>query len=98
MINETGVARAQIGLAYMYGLGFLGVLAALIFAPPTMDEFTKGMLQSLLGGLVVLVTQQSGYFFARQRPHGPTPGETTITTTPQTTTVVTTPDPTKELT
>lgn len=96
MINETGVARAQIGLAYMYGLGFLGVLAALIFAPPTMDEFTKGMLQSLLGGLIVLVTQQSGYFFARQRPQESIPGEVTVKTTPPTTTVVTTPNPTKE--
>lgn len=92
-MNESSVARAQIGLAYMYGLGFLAVLGALILAPPNVNEFVKSMLLTMLGYLGALVQQQSSYFFARQRPDTPPPGETTVTTTrPQTTTVVTTPE------
>lgn len=89
-MNDTTTARAQIGLAYMYGLGFLAVLAALILAPPSVNEFVKSMLLTMLGYLGALVQQQSSYFFARQRPDASTPGETTVTTKPQTTTVVTT--------
>jgi hypothetical protein len=90
-MNDNTTARAQIGLAYMYGLGFLAVLGALILAPPNVNEFVKSMLLTMLGYLGALVQQQSSYFFARQRPDTPSPGETTVTTTPQTTTVITQP-------
>jgi hypothetical protein len=86
--NENTVARAQIGLAIMYGLGFLIVLGALIVKPPELNEFVKSTLLTMLGYLGALVQQQSSYFFARQRPDAPSPGETTVTTTPATTTVV----------
>jgi presenilin-like A22 family membrane protease len=69
--HQTG--RAQIGLAYMYGLGFLAVLATLILSPPNVNEFVKSMLLTMLGYLGALVQQQSSYFFARQRPDAPTP-------------------------
>ena len=90
MVTDTTVARAQIGLAYFYAGMFGAVLALIILRPPTVDEFGRALLQTLLGGLLVLCTQQSGYFFARQRPDVPQPGETTVTTKPQVTTVVTT--------
>lgn len=92
-MNDTTTARAQIGLAYMYGLGFLLCLAALILAPPDVNEFVKSMLLTMLGYLGALVQQQSSYFFARQRPDGlPTPDpEKTTTTVDQTTVVRTTP-------
>lgn len=61
-------AKAQIGLAFMYGLGFLAVLAILIVMPPNANEFVKSMLLTMLGYLGALVQQQSSYFFARQRP------------------------------
>jgi hypothetical protein len=100
-MNDTTTARAQIGLAYMYGAGFLLVLAALIIAPPNVNEFVKSMLLTMLGYLGALVQQQSSYFFARQRPDGTTPTPDparTITTVDQTTVVKTTPtEPTTEI-
>ena len=75
-MNDTTTARAQIGLAYMYGLGFLGVLGILIVMPPNANEFVKSMLLTMLGYLGALVQQQSSYFFARQRPDS-TPPTTT---------------------
>lgn len=90
-MNEHAVARAQIGLAYMYGFGFLSVLCALILIPPNVNEFVKSMLLTMLGYLGALVQQQSSYFFARQRPQESVPGEVTVKTTPPSTTVVTTP-------
>lgn len=73
-MNDKQVAMAQIGIAYMYGLGFLAVVVMLIVRPPTLDEFAKGVLLTLFGYLGALVQQQSSYFFARQRPDaaGPT--------------------------
>ena len=94
MVTDSTIARAQIGLALFYAILFGGVLALIILRPPTVDEFGQALLQTLLGGLLVLCTQQSGYFFARQRPDAPQPGETTVTTQPQVTTVVTTASPT----
>lgn len=90
MVSETTIARAQIGLAWFYAGMFGGVLALIILRPPTADAFVQAMLQTLLGGLMVLCTQQNSYFFARQRPDTQQPGETTVTTKPQVTTVVTT--------
>jgi hypothetical protein len=91
-VAEVTVARAQIGIAYMYGLGFLAVLGALIFVQPNTSEFVKSVLLTMLGYLGALVQQQSSYFFARQRPDESVPGATTVTTVPQTTTIVTTPE------
>lgn len=79
MIDKT-TSRAQIGLAFLYGIGFLGVLGALIVSPPDVNEFVKSMLLTMLGYLGALVQQQSSYFFARQRPDS-TPPTTTAETT-----------------
>jgi hypothetical protein len=92
-MNELSVARAQIALAFMYGAGFLLVLAALIMTPPNANEFVKSMLLTMLGYLGALVQQQSSYFFARQRPDSAKAGETTFTTTPERTVTTTTGDP-----
>lgn len=89
-MNDPTTARAQIGLAFFYAIAFVVVLCLIILRPPQVDEFGKAILQTLLGGLLVLCTQQSGYFFARQRSDLPAPGETIVTTKPKTTTVVTT--------
>jgi hypothetical protein len=72
-MNDDRTARAQVGLAFLYGIGFLGVLAALILAPPNVNEFVKSMLLTMLGYLGALVQQQSSYFFARQRPDSTPP-------------------------
>ncbi len=79
-MNDATVARAQIGLAFFYAIAFVCVLVLLILQPPQVDEFGKAVLQTLLGGLLVLCTQQSGYFFARQRQEATMPNtQQTIT-------------------
>lgn len=88
-MNDNTMARAQIGLAYMYGAGFLLVLGALILIPPNVNEFVKSMLLTMLGYLGALVQQQSSYFFARQRPDVARAGDTTVITSPPTVTTIT---------
>lgn len=67
MDRDLFVAKTQRNLAYLYYALFALVLLLLLIRPPMVDEFGQAILQSLLGGLIVLCTQQSGYFFARQR-------------------------------
>ena len=62
------VARAQIGLAYLYAGAFLLDLTILLIHPPELTETAKIILLPMLGWLGALVQQHSSYFFARQRP------------------------------
>lgn len=67
-MNDKLTAYAQVWLATLYALGFLIVLGLLIFLPLQPDDTTKTLLLTMLGVLGTLATQQSSYFFARQRP------------------------------
>lgn len=68
------LARAQVGLAFFFAGGFLGCLVILFFNHATMTPQELTIVTGLTGVLGTIVTQQSGYFFARQRPHIPTDG------------------------
>jgi len=74
------LARAQVGIALLMAAGFLGVIYVLIFYHGTLDDTSKTLLTGLAGVLGTIVTQQSGYFFARHRPNEapevPTPPQT----------------------
>lgn len=61
------LARAQVGLAFLFAFGFLGILAALIFVPAIAKE-TSSLLTNMMTVLGTLLTLQMNYFFARQRP------------------------------
>jgi hypothetical protein len=62
------LAIAQILLAFVMALGFLAVIFVLIFYHGALDQVTNTLLTGLAGVLGTIVTQQSGYFFQRQRP------------------------------
>lgn len=64
------LAIAQILLASIMAMGFLAVIFVLIFYHATLDQGTNTLLTGLAGVLGTIVTQQSGYFFQRQRPPG----------------------------
>ena len=77
------LARVQAWLASLMALGFLGLIFVLIAFHASLDETAKTLLTGLAGVLGTIVTQQSGYFFARHRPpteldngddQNPTPG------------------------
>lgn len=70
-VNDTVIARAQIGLAYLYAVAFLADLTYLIVSMPELTEAAKILLLPMLGWLGALVQQHSSYFFARQRPDTP---------------------------
>jgi hypothetical protein len=85
--NDPFMVRAQFAVIFFYAALFAIVLILFIVMAPTLDEFIKGILLTMLGYLGALVQQQSSYIFARQRPDTPVAGETTVTTSPVTTTV-----------
>lgn len=87
--NDPFMVRAQFAVIFFYAALFAIVLILFILLAPTLDEFVKGILLTMLGYLGALVQQQSSYVFARQRPNEPDPGATTVTTSPVTTTVTT---------
>lgn len=61
------LARAQVGLAFFFSLGFLTLLFVLIFFRRDMSPPESQILTGLLAVLGTIVTQQSAYFFARHR-------------------------------
>jgi hypothetical protein len=69
---EVLLARSQVRLAYLYGVGFIGLIFVIIFWHKELDKDSYAMLTGLAGVLGTIATQQNGYFFQRQRPHNPT--------------------------
>jgi hypothetical protein len=83
---DTLIGSTQRNITYVYIALFAGALAALLFLPRPLDESTKTLLITLLGILGTLITQQSNFWFARQRTAGvPDPSTTTTSTTTTTT-------------
>jgi hypothetical protein len=83
------VAMAQVLIFAGSILGFIGLLYVLVMGGASLDETSEKLTYTMLGVLGTIVTQMSGYFYSRQRPETPVPGETTVTTSPATTTVTT---------
>lgn len=69
------LARAQVWLATLFSMGFIGVIFTLIFYHQNFTPDGRAMLTGLAGVLGTIVTQQSGYFFARHRPQTPIDGK-----------------------
>jgi hypothetical protein len=63
------LAKSQVRLAYLYGVGFIGLIFVIIFWHKELDKDSYAMLTGLAGVLGTIATQQNGYFFQRQRPH-----------------------------
>ena len=93
-MNSTDVdqllARAQVGLAVLFSIGFFGVLFALMFYHKEMSTTEVTILTGLVSVLGTLLALMMNFFFARTRPAAlPDP-----TVTSSTTTTTTTPTPT----
>lgn len=85
-VSDFILAVAQVLLGFVMAMGFLGVIFVLIFYHQSLDQGTNTLLTGLAGVLGTIVTQQSGYFFQRQRPPTlPDPERTSSTTTTTTT-------------
>lgn len=67
--SDLLLAKAQVGLAVLMAIGFLATLFTLVAVHNTLAPVENSLLSGLTGVLGTIVTQQSGYFFARQRPH-----------------------------
>lgn len=85
------IGQTQRNITYLYWGLFSAALAGLLFLPKPIDESVKTVLLMLLATLATIITQQSSFWYARQRSAGvPDPTVTTVTTSQQT---VTTPSP-----
>lgn len=82
------LARAQVGLAVMFALGFFGVLFFLMCYHKEMSSTEVTILTGLVSVLGTLLALQQNFFFARTRPAA-LPDPTVTTTSTQTTTTPT---------
>lgn len=80
---DSMLAKAQVGLAFLFAIGFLLILAVLIFYQTNLTPTVTTILTSLLSVFVTILTLQSNYFFARQRPPGLPDSPPTTTTLEQ---------------
>lgn len=65
------IARAQVGLAFLFALAFIVVLLVLLVSLTGVKELPaaiNALLTGLLGVFGTILTLQQNYFFARQRP------------------------------
>jgi predicted lipid-binding transport protein (Tim44 family) len=83
------LARAQVFLAVLFAVGFLGLLTGMIFFHSDMSATVLTTVTTMLTVLGTLLTLQMNFFYARQRPAA-LPDPTTTTTS---TTTTTTPSP-----
>lgn len=81
------IARTQRNITYAYWFLFTVALVALMFLPKPLDESIRTLLITMLSVLGTLITQQSSFWFARQRSAGvPDPSTTTVTSSTETVT------------
>lgn len=69
-ISDSVVAHAQVWHYTISLGGFIGLLYSLFLGQVHLDSTTEKLAYTMLGVLGTIVTQQSGYFYARQRPDG----------------------------
>lgn len=65
------LARAQVGLAFLFAVAFIIVLLVLLLSLTGVKELPaaiNALLTGLLGVFGTIITLQQNYFFARQRP------------------------------
>lgn len=64
---EKLTAQAQVFLFAISLVGFLGLLFAIVLGFARLDGTSEKLAYTMLGVLGTIVTQQAGYFYARQR-------------------------------
>lgn len=69
------IAVAQIAIFAGTLAGFIALLYVIVVGQAHLDATTEKLVYTMLGVFGTIVTQMSGYFFARQRP-GQEPPET----------------------
>lgn len=72
---EKFTARAQLIITLVTLLAFLAMAFLLIVQPVSLESSVQEFLEKILAALVIIVTQQSSYWFARQRPNNPQSAE-----------------------
>jgi len=65
------LARAQIGGFFVTLISIFALVFSLIFLHQTMDDKAVTIVTSGIGVLLTILTLQSNYLYARQRPHTP---------------------------
>lgn len=88
-VSASTVALAQIVIFGGTMAGFIGLLYVLLLGGAQLDGTSEKLTYTMLGVLGTIVGTMTAYFYSRQRPETPLPGETTVTTTPTTTTTTT---------
>lgn len=71
MNTDHLLARAQVGMAFLFALAFIAVLLVLLLSLTGVHELAPSvntLLTGLLGVFGTIITLQQNYFFARQRP------------------------------
>jgi hypothetical protein len=88
------LARAQVGLAFLFAIGFIAILGALMFLSKDLSATATTVLTGLLSVFGTILTLQMNFFYARQRqPALPDPTTTTTTASTTTTTLPSPPAP-----
>lgn len=67
MTNDTLTAWMQLALTVLFSLGFFGVTAVVLFGRAEIAPDLLRIADTLFGGMLAILTQQSAYWFARQR-------------------------------
>jgi hypothetical protein len=87
---DTMLARAQVGLAFLFALGFFALLGVLLMVHREMTPTELTILTGLVSVLGTLLALMMNFFFARTRPAAlPDPATTTTTSTTTTTPMAT---------
>ena len=66
--SQLIVAHAQVWLMCIALTGFIGLMFVLVGGQAKLDATTEKLVYTMLGVFGTILTQMSGYFFARQRP------------------------------
>lgn len=67
MKAENLTAWMQLSLTVLFTLGFFGVTFVVVFGRAAIDPELLRIADTLFGGLLTILMQQSSYWFARQR-------------------------------
>ena len=69
-LSSEMVAHSQVWHFTISLVGFIGLLFVIVLGLAHLDGTSEKLAYTMLGVLGTIVTQQAGYFYARQRPNG----------------------------
>lgn len=67
MNHDNLTAWMQLGLTVLFTVGFFGVTFVVVFGRAMIEPDLLRIADTLFGGLLTILMQQSSYWFARQR-------------------------------